>query len=190
MTKPLSAMTEDEKRRLLEGEQQIPDEDLLDDEDLDISGQPSEWHETTKDRTQFLSSLDKKPKRNILSRLISDDDPNTLSKYPQGKKLQSKVPTAEEEYDPNYDINEPIDVSKPTKQKRDYGWLRSATRIILWILHAFFMIGILYFTYYMITLVRSPGVLAIADIGTLIIIISIQISLFSVNMFVGSVIRR
>ena len=191
MTKPLSAMTDKEKAQLLAGTtgEQVPDNDLLEDEeDIVVPSQSSVWHDSTKDRQKFLSSLDKKPKRNILSRLISDDDPQTLGKYPKDKKIQSKVPSEDNDFDPDFDINQEGAVLVPPKSDRS--WLRSAVRIILWVIHAFFMIGVLYFTYYMVTIVRSPGITDFATIGTLILVISIQISLFSANTFVGTVIRR
>jgi hypothetical protein len=184
--KPLSAMTEEEKEQLLSGEPDI--EDLLEDDEVIPAGRPM-WHESSRDRQNFASSIDKPPKRNFLSRLISDDDPSTLKKYPKGTKIPSGV-VQEIEPEINYDINEPGEVLKPQKIKKDRSWLRDAGRMVLWIVHAFLMIGILYFTYYAITLVKSPGITDFAAVGTLIVIISIQISLFSVNTFVGTVIRR
>lgn len=196
MTKPISAMTEEEKRRLL-STQNGDDEDLYEEEEeeIEVPNQASGWHESTKDRQKFISSLDKKPKRNFIARMINDDDPNTLSKLPKGKKIQSQVPGRlidPDLMDPEFDINEPVlehlGASQPAK--RDLSWLHSAGRIILWFLHAFLMVGILYFTYYMITLVKSPRITDFAAVGTLLVIISIQISLFSVNSVLGSVIRR
>ena len=194
MTKPLSAMTDEEKQRLI-ANQQDTEEVYEEEEEIDVPNQASGWHESTKDRQKFLSSNENKPKRNFIARLISDDDPTTLRKLPKDRIIQSKIDpktkldlNVSHEYDPAFDINEPIEV--PDKPKRNFSWLHSAGRIILWVLHAFFMIGTLYFTYYLITLVRSPGITDLATIGTLIIVISIQISLFSVNTFVGTVIRR
>ena len=175
-------MTDEEKQRLL-AIQQDTEEVYEEEEEIDVPNQASGWHESTKDRQKFLSSNENKPKRNFIARLISDDDPTTLRKLPKDRKIQSDV-----QHDPEFDINEPIEV--PEKPKRNFSWLHSAGRIILWVLHAFFMIGTLYFTYYLITLVKSPGITDLATIGTLIIVISIQISLFSVNTFVGTVIRR
>lgn len=186
-SKPISAMTDEEKRRLLAGAgQQSGVEDLYeDDEEIDIPPQASGWHESTKDRQKFISSLDNKPKRNFLGRLINDDDPTTLRKLPKNRKIDSGI-----QHDPEFDINEPEEIMKPVKQGRDLSWLHSAGRIILWFLHAFLMGGILYFTWYMITLVKSPGITDFAAVGTLLVIISIQISLFSVNSVLGSVIQR
>jgi hypothetical protein len=50
--------------------------------------------------------------------------------------------------------------------------------------------AVLYFTYYMITLVKSPGAIDLALISILAIIISIELSLLSVNVVLGTVIRR
>jgi hypothetical protein len=199
MKKPISSMTPEELAELMGDEktaEQRYQEDYGNEEEIDVPLQDPAWHAAHKPRDQFLSSLDRKPKKGVMS-MLSKDDPNELAKYPKGTKIKSNTgdPVIDNMLD-NYHPPQPereedeVLMGKTPKPKRDYGFLGDAVRIVMWCLHTLMLAAVLYFTYYMITLVKSPGAIDLALISTLAIIISIELSLLSVNVVLGTVIRR
>jgi hypothetical protein len=166
--------------------------DLLDDIEQEVqSGQPM-YQSSTKDRQHFLSSLDKKPKKGILG-MFSKDDPQDLSKYPKPPKakpeqMRGKVEPVYPE--PDYDINNPGAAIKPQKKRMDTSGLMVYVKAIMWVFHVFLLLGTLYFTYYIVTLMKTPGIVDISGLASLCLIVSVQVSLVAVNLVIGSVLRK
>jgi len=188
--KPLSQLSESERSALFNRtpapQPEPPQEltDLLEDiEDEVQAGQPM-YQSTTKDRQHFLSSHDKKPKKGILG-MFSKDNPAELAKYQKPKDPKGKV---EKVYvEPDYDINQPM---KPQKKRMDTSGIMVYVKAIFWVFHVFLLIGTLYFTYYVVTLMKSPGITDISGLASLCLIVSVQVSLVAVNGVIGSVLKQ
>jgi hypothetical protein len=174
--KPLSSMTEAEKRALLSNEpvEEVSqeDEDLFEAIEEKLKTQPPIYQDASKDRQHFLSSIVKKPKKGILG-IFSKDEPNELSKYP---KNLGKVE--------NFDINKPGEVLKPQKQSK--GLLKEILVAIVWVFHLLTVVGSIGLTYYMITLLRG----GVTELPLFAVIVSIQISLIGVCIVLGGVVRK
>jgi hypothetical protein len=195
--KPLSQMSDAEKSALLnrvEPDQPEPPQelvDLMEEIDQEVqSGQPM-YQSSTKDRQHFLSSLDKKPKKGILG-MFSKDDPQDLSKYPKPPKAKPEQMRGKVEpvyHEPNYDVNQPGGILKPQRKRFELGGAGEYIKAIMWVFHIFLLIGTLYFTYYMVTLMKSPGVVDISGLASLCLIVSVQVSLVALNGVIGSVLK-
>jgi hypothetical protein len=193
--KPLSQLSEAERSALFnkvpKTQPEPPQElvDLLEDIESEVqSGQPM-YQSTTKDRQHFLSSHDKKPKRGILG-MFSKDDPAELAKYPKpvtrkNEPIKGKVEPVYPE--PNYDINQPM---KPQKRRMDTSGIMVYVRAVVWVFHVFLLIGTLYFTYYIVTLMKSPGIIDISGLASVFLIVSVQVSLVALNGVIGSVLKQ
>ena len=193
--KPLSQLSQAERdalfSRIPTPQPEPPQElvDLLEDIESEVqSGQPM-YQSNTKDRQHFLSSHDKKPKRGILG-MFSKDDPSELAKYPKpvtrkNEPIKGKVEPVYQE--PDYDINQPM---KPQKKRMDTSGLMVYIKAMLWVFHVFLLIGTLYFTYYIVTLMKSPGIVDISGLASVVLIVSVQVSLVAVNGIIGSVLKQ
>lgn len=175
-------------------EERDDDEYLPDDDELG----ESIWHRTTKDRTIFDQVVTKPPrgKKGKLLSALSVDHPSDLPKRvaPRDVRpvtLDDDDPLLEPEPEEEFDINEPGINARPARRKRGSRLesLKGSFRIIAWVIHALFMAICLGFTYYLITIVRA-GVVNFEALGTISVIISIQVSLVALNAVIGSVIKR
>jgi hypothetical protein len=191
--KPLSSMSAEEREALLNRtpapQPEPPQElvDLLEDVEREVqAGQPM-YQTTTKDRQHFLSSHDKKPKKGFLS-MFSKDDPAELAKYQKPKEPKGKV---EKVYvEPDYDINQPGAAITPQKKRMDTSGAMYYIRAVMWVFHVLLLIGTLYFTYYIVTLMKAPGIVDISGLASLCLIVSVQVSLVAVNGVIGSVLKQ
>ena len=193
--KSISSMSQAERDALLNRTPAPPEpvdpqvEDLLEEIEQEVqAGQPM-YQSSTKDRQHFLSSLDKKPKKGILG-MFSKDDPQDLSKYPKpvtrkNEPMRGKVEPVYPE--PDYDINQPM---KPQKKRMDTSGLMVYIKAVLWVFHVFLLLGTLYFTYYIVTLMKTPGIVDISGLASLCLIVSVQVSLVAVNGVIGSVLKQ
>jgi hypothetical protein len=178
-----------------EPEEEDPEDDYSMPDDNELG--ESIWHRTTRDKTIFDQAVTKPPKgkKGKIISALSVDHPRDLPKRVSKNDitpvtLDDDDPLLEAEPEEDYDINEPqINSRMPKVKKRRFGFFRGSLKYITLAVHALFMFACIGFTYYLITIVRA-GVNNLETMGTIMVILSLQVALVAVNNVLGTVAHK